>query len=103
MLPLDEELPKMVEAYGESYTEGSVPADVYGLPDDVATISVPNLLVVSDAMPEDTARDVVAAVVEDLDALAEVHPEAENISADTATETGDVPMHPGAQAYFDEG
>jgi len=102
MLPLDEDLPKMVEAYGEAYTESSVPADVYGLPDDVATIAVPNLLVVSDAMPEDTARDVTAAIFENLDALAEVHPEAANISAETATDTGDVPMHPGAQAYFEQ-
>lgn len=102
MLPLDEELPKMVEAYGESYTEGTVPADTYGLPEDVATIAVPNYLVVSDAMPEQTAQEVTAAIFENLDALEQVHPEAANISADTATDTGDVPMHPGAEAYFDE-
>ena len=102
MLPLDEELPKMQEAYGEAYTEGSIPADTYGLPEDVATIAVPNLLVVSDAMPEDVAQDVTRAIFENLDDLTAVHPEAANISADIATDTGDVPMHPGAQAYFDE-
>ena len=102
MLPLTEELPKMVEAYGEAYTEGTVPADTYGLPEDVETIAVPNLLVVSDAMPEDTARDITAAIFDNLDALEQVHPEAANISADIATDTGDVPMHPGAEAYFDE-
>ena len=102
MLPLDEELPKMQEEFGESYTEGTVPADTYGLPGDVATIAVPNLLVVSDAMPEDVAQQVTQAIFENLDDLARVHPEAENISVDTATETGDVPLHPGAQAYFDE-
>lgn len=101
MLPLDEELPKMQEAYGEAYAEGSIPADTYGLPEDVATIAVPNLLVVSDAMPDDVAEDVTRAIFENLDDLAQVHPEAENISADIATDTGDVPMHPGAQAYFD--
>ena len=102
MLPLDEELPKMVEEFGDAYTEGTVPADTYGLPEDVATIAVPNLLVVSDAMPEDVARDVTAAIFDNLDRLAQVHPEAENISAETATDTGEVPMHPGAEAYFDE-
>jgi TRAP transporter TAXI family solute receptor len=101
MLPLDEELPKLQEAYGDAYTEGTVPADVYGLPEDVDTIAVPNLLVVSDAMPEDVAEEVTRAIFENLDQLAQVHPEAENISADTATDTGDVPLHPGAQAYFD--
>lgn len=102
MLPLDEELPKMQEAFGDAYTEGTVPADTYGLPEDVATIAVPNLLVVSDAMPEETAQEVTAAIFDNLDALEQVHPEAANISADTATDTGDVPMHPGAEAYFDE-
>lgn len=102
MLPLDEDLPKMTEEFGDAYTEGTVPADTYGLPEDVATIAVPNLLVVSDAMPEDVARDVTAAIFDNLDRLAQVHPEAENISAETATDTGDVPLHPGAQAYFDE-
>ncbi len=102
MLPLDEELPKMQDAFGEAYTEGTVPADTYGLPGDVATIAVPNLLVVSDAMPDDVAHDVVRAVFDNLDTLAGVHPEAGNISPDTATDTGEVPMHPGAQRYFDE-
>ena len=102
MLPLDEELPKMQDAYGEAYTEGSVPADTYGLPADVATIAVPNLLVVSDAMPEDVAEGVTRAIFENLDDLVQVHPEAENISVETATETGEVPLHPGAQAYYDE-
>jgi uncharacterized protein len=101
MLPLDEELPKMQKEYGEAYTGATVPADTYGLPADVATIAVPNLLVVSDAMPEDVAEDVTRAIFENLDALAQVHPEAKNISVETATDTGDVPLHPGAQAYFD--
>ncbi len=102
MLPLDAELPKMQKAYGEAYTAGTVPAATYGLGQDVATIAVPNLLVVSDAMPDQLAHDVTQAIFENLDALAAVHPEAKNISVDTATETGPVPMHPGAEKYFDE-
>lgn len=102
MLPLDSELSKMQEAFGESYTAGTVPADTYGLPEDVETIAVPNLLVVSDAMPEDVAMNVTRTIFENLEALAQVHPEAKNISPDTATDTGEVPLHPGAQAYFDE-
>lgn len=101
MLPLADELPKMQKAYGESYAAGSVPAATYGLPGDVETIAVPNLLVVSDAMPDDQVRDVTRTIFENLDALIQVHPEAKNISAETAVDTGDVPLHPGARAYFD--
>ncbi len=102
MLPLDQELTELQEAYGDAYTEGTVPADTYDLPADVPSIAVPNLLVVSDAMPEDVAEDVTRAIFDNLDRLVQVHPEAENISVETATDTGAVPLHPGAQRYFDE-
>ncbi len=102
MLPLTEELRYLQDTYGEVYAEATVPADTYALPEDVATIGVPNLLVVSDAMPEDQAYELTKAIFENLDALAEVHPEALNISVDTATETDPVEVHPGAQRYFDE-
>lgn len=75
---------------GEAYTEGSIPADAYGLDEEIPTIVVPNLLVVSDAMSEDLAYEITKAMFENLDTLASVHPEAENISLDTATETGPV-------------
>ena len=103
MLPLEDELAALQEAYGDVYTESTVGADVYGLPEDVTTIGVPNLLVVSDAMPEDLAYEITKTIFENLDTLAEVHPEALNISADTATDTDPVEVHPGAQRYFDEG
>ncbi len=102
MLPLTDELTTLQDTYGEVYAEASVPADTYGLPADVATIGVPNLLVVSDAMPDDQAYELTKAIFEHLDELAEVHPEALNISLDTATETDPVEVHPGAQRYFDE-
>jgi TRAP transporter TAXI family solute receptor len=102
MLALTEELPKMREAYGDAYTEGTIPADTYGLGQDVATIAVPNLLLVSDAMPEALAHDLTKAIFEHLDDLAQVHPEAKNITLANATQTGAVPLHPGAAQYFDE-
>jgi len=38
---------------------------------------------------------------DNLDELAQVHPQAADISIDTATNTP-IPLHPGAQRYFDE-
>lgn len=102
MLPLESELSVLQETYGEVYQADLVPADTYGLPEDVATIGVPNLLVVSDAMPEEQAYELTKALFENLDTLAEVHPEALNISLDNAAETDPVEVHPGAQRYFDE-
>jgi TRAP transporter TAXI family solute receptor len=101
MLPVAQDLASLQETYGDAYTEGTVPAATYGLEQDVATIAVPNLLVVSDAMPDELAHDITQAIFEHLDDLARVHPEAENISPETATQTDPVPLHPGAQRYFD--
>ena len=102
MLPLVADLPKLQEAYGDAYTPTSVPADTYGLPGAVETVAVPNLLVVSGAMSDETATNVTRAIFDNLDALAQVHPEAGNITPEQATQTGDVPLHPGAKAYFDQ-
>ena len=102
MLALTEELPKMKEVYGDAYTGGTVPADTYGLGQDVETIAVPNLLLVSDAMPDTVAHDLTKAIFEHLDDLAQVHPEARNISLTNAAQTGTVPLHPGAAQYFEE-
>ncbi len=101
-LPLTEELATLQDTYGEAYMEGAIPTDAYGLDEEIATIVVPNLLVVSDAMSEDLAYEITKAIFENLDTLASVHPEAENISLETATETAPVELHPGAQRYFDE-
>ena len=42
------------------------------------------------------------AVFDNLADLVAVHPEAKNISAEAATDTGEVELHPGAKRYFDE-
>ncbi|MBA3340178.1 MAG: TAXI family TRAP transporter solute-binding subunit [Geodermatophilaceae bacterium] len=101
-LPLTDELATLQDTYGETYMEGSIPAEAYGLDEDIATIVVPNLLVVSDAMSENLAYEITKAIFENLDTLASVHPEAENISVGTATQTAPVELHPGARRYFDE-
>lgn len=102
MISLDDLLPTMQETYGDIYVEATVPADTYGLPADVSTIGVPNLLVVHEEMDEQLAYDLTKLVIEHQPELEQVHPAAAGISPDAAVETGPVELHPGSQRYYDE-
>ena len=100
-LDLSAYLPKMQSRYGEVYQAASIPADVYKQGGAVATIGVPNLLVVKDTMSDDLAFKLTELLFGKQAELAQVHPEAKNIKRETATQTDPVQLHPGAQRYYD--
>jgi uncharacterized protein len=103
IVPTGDSAAGLQEAHGEFYTEGEIPADSYdGQTEAVSTVIVPNVLVVSSDMPEDLQQQLTAALYDNLDALAEVHPEANNIDPATADEITFMDVCPGSQAYFDE-
>jgi TRAP transporter TAXI family solute receptor len=103
IVPTGDTATGLQEAYGEFYVEGEIPADSYeGQADAVSTVVVPNVLVVSKDMPEDLQRQLTAALFDNKDALAEVHPEANNLDAATAGDITFMDVCPGSQVYFDE-
>ena len=94
-------LPKLKKV-NEVYAEGSVPADTYGLDEDVPSIVVPNVLVVSNDMPDNLACGLTDLLYSETDALVDVHPSAKEITVETAAETDPIPLHPGAQRALDD-
>lgn len=101
-IPLDDLLPKLQTEYGQVYQPITLGKEVYKTANDVATIAVPNMLVVSDKMPSQLAHDLVKLIFDNLDTLAKVHPEAKNIKRDQGSKSEPVPLHPGAKSYFDK-
>ncbi|WP_412740758.1 TAXI family TRAP transporter solute-binding subunit [Krasilnikovia sp. MM14-A1259] len=85
--------------YSEVYVVRSVPISAYQTP-PVATIAVPNLLVVSSAMREELAFDLARLLMERRDVLAAAHPAAERLDIRSAIATEPVPLHPGAARYY---
>ncbi|MEU4624606.1 TAXI family TRAP transporter solute-binding subunit [Actinoplanes sp. NPDC023801] len=85
--------------YGDVYAVRDVPTSAYSLP-PVATVAVPNLLVVSANMPEDLAYDLTRLLLERRGELAAAHPAAERLELRAAISTLPVPLHPGAARYY---
>lgn len=78
------------------YESGAIPAATYGLPKDVPTIVVPNLLLVTKDFPAGNACAITKLIFDKKDELAKVHKAANEIDRSKATETDPVKLHPGA-------
>jgi TRAP-type uncharacterized transport system substrate-binding protein len=57
---------------------------------------------VSDAMPEDLAHDITKILFERQATLAEIHPQARELSLERALIGASIPFHPGAIRYYRE-
>ncbi len=102
LLGLDDDTTKTIEegSGAESY---DIPADAYDfLDEDVPTVSVFASLVAStDQVSEDTAYNLTKALFEHTDDI--TLDVGKLITKDSAMlGVGDVPLHPGAQKYFEE-
>lgn len=91
-----------MQEVNEVYEEATIPADTYGTAEDVPTIGVPNVLIVKNDMPENLACALTTLMVEEKDALVQVHPAAEEIDPATMPETGPIPLHPGSERALED-
>lgn len=100
VLPVAPILAELNRMYPHVYATAVIPKATYGLAADVPTIAVPNLVVVSESMPDDIASDLTRMIFEYQPELAEVHAEGKNIKRDMGPQTDPVRLHPGAQRYY---
>lgn len=103
LLPLDDVLPALRAGHGSVYEQVSVPAGVYRLPQQVATVGVASLLVATPSLPDDVAAAVVRVLVRQ---AANLVPQqalgTQFLEVRTLIGTAGVPLHPGAaQEYRD--
>jgi TRAP transporter TAXI family solute receptor len=87
------------KAYSDVYVVRDVPVSAYQMP-AVATVAVPNLLVVAASMADDLAFDLTRLLLERREVLAAAHPAAERLDIRSAIATLPVPLHPGAARYY---
>jgi hypothetical protein len=53
-------------------------------------------------MPDTLAYDITRTIFEHQRELAAIHPEARNLSIETAAKGSPAPLHPGAERYYRE-
>ena len=80
-----------------------IPAGLYkGVDEAVFTVASPALLSVREDISADVVYEVVKAIFEHLDILAETHAQGKNIKLETALNGMSIPLHPGAERYYKE-
>ncbi|GAA5065842.1 hypothetical protein HNP84_001258 [Thermocatellispora tengchongensis] len=99
-VPLDDVLPAMQREHGQVYAAGTIPAAAYSTPGDVATIVVPNLLVVNQSMDAGLAERLTGLLFDRKAELEKVHAAAKEITRENAPKTEPVLLHDGAKRYF---
>ncbi|HWJ88987.1 MAG TPA: TAXI family TRAP transporter solute-binding subunit [Pelagibacterium sp.] len=102
LLPVDEETIAPLIAEYPFYQAYEMPAGTYPDQDEpVLAINDPATLFTSHFESDETVYAITKAIFDNLDELAQVHPEAGNISIETGVNTP-IPLHQGAQLYFNE-
>lgn len=99
LLDLTDVLPRLRERF-PVYSVGTVPADTYGLPAPISTLTVRNALLVTVAMGADEARTLIAEAFEAQPRLAAASPAAVTIDSRSAIGTQPIPLHPGAEEFY---
>lgn len=85
------------------YTQVPLPANTYkGQTAPVPTIAVMAVWTAHDGVSDNVAYEVTKALYENTAIMGQVHVQGRNITLQTATAVGSVPLHPGAIRYFRE-
>lgn len=103
IVPIDGDFAETLKADYSFFTDFLIPAETYkGQAEDVMTLTVKSMLVVSGDLDEELAYELTKQIYENHDRVVAAHNVGKYITADTATDGMSVPVHPGAQRYFDE-
>lgn len=76
-------------------------AGMYDKVGDVATIGIPNVLVVSAEMPDALAHAIVKEIFERTADLIAIHPAANDTTVAFSLGSSPIPLHPGALKYYE--
>lgn len=85
------------------FTDYTIPANTYkGQTEDVATLTVKSMLCVSADLDEELAYQLTKQIYENLDRVVLAHNVGKYITKETALDAMPIPLHPGAERYFNE-
>ena len=96
--------PEIVAKMGDrAYIAKPIPAGTYkGQDREVMTVAINNLLMTRSDVPAELVYTMTRRLFENLDQLSTAHAAAEAISLENAAQGSPVPLHPGAERYYQE-
>lgn len=104
LLPFDASLIEQTDnVYAQNFITMTIPAGTYsGQDEDILCAAHGNYVTTSSTLDEQVGYDIVKTVMENLDYMATVHDAFKLLSLEEGCQTGGLPLHAGAQRYFEE-
>jgi uncharacterized protein len=103
IMPIDGELRDRIQEEYPFLVAGSVPANTYnGQTTEVQTVGVVAIIIVSEDMDDELAYNLAKAIVEQRALIAQAHDKGSEIQPETITRGITIPLHPGAERYYEE-
>lgn len=100
LIPLRDVVEAVRSEYGSGYRHGVVPEGTYGLGADVATMAVPNFLMVRSDLLDEVAYEIVDTLFDERAVIARQVPAAALLDRSRSIFTEPVDLHPGALRYY---
>ncbi|QTQ12555.1 TAXI family TRAP transporter solute-binding subunit [Treponema parvum] len=102
LIPVDENVAKTLSDKYQYFGYGKLPKAIYqNNPSDTMTMYIINMMIVRADLPEDTVYNITKSLFENIETIKASHKAASGITLKDAARTS-VPLHPGAQKYFNE-
>jgi TRAP transporter TAXI family solute receptor len=95
---------EVVEKIGSAaYQAGEIPANTYeGQTQAVPTAAIANIFVTQSGVSDELAYEMTKLMFTNLDRLISAHAAAKGIKPETAAKNLPIPLHPGAERYYEE-
>lgn len=100
LVPLGKTVDRVRKKFGSGYRHGTMLPGTYGLPDEIPTLAVPNMLVVRADASNEFAAATLDALFDNREAIARAVPAASLLDRAKAIFTSPVALHPGAISYY---
>ncbi|MFT9495408.1 TAXI family TRAP transporter solute-binding subunit [Anaerosolibacter sp.] len=93
---------KLIEKY-PFFVEEVIPADTYDTDADVNTVSVRNIMIVREELPEEVVYEITKGIFENIEDIKASHNTANTHLSLEKSQIGiNIPFHPGAEKYYKE-
>ncbi|WP_186370674.1 TAXI family TRAP transporter solute-binding subunit [Shouchella miscanthi] len=101
ILSMENEMDELLDTF-PYLEEIKIPSDLYGTDNDITTVNISNMVIVNAEVDEDTVYQMTRDFFSNIEMIQDSHPSARELSLESATNNLPIPLHPGAEKYFEE-